>query len=280
MISYEWKFRFGAAAWCVIVVAGCLPPLPIWGRIAIPAAMLVGGLVFSAYCTWWRPRVRAGVPIFLMLHSVSETVVDPTCANNTLRPSELERLILDLKTAGYTFQRAGDAVERPVRRGVVLTFDDGYLDNYTDLFPILRRQQVPATCFVTSQGATNPAYLTPAQIREMEASGLVEFGGHTAHHTVLDQVAPDVATREIIDNAKWLEHVLGHAPTLFAYPCGGYTDAIVEAVKAAGYRYAFTMHKKMRPVSADPMRVHRQIIPRGVTPLQAYMLVTRGRYRL
>ena len=121
-------------------------------------------------CTWWWPRWPRGVPSFLMLHSVSDEVVDASCPNNTIRPRELEALIVRLLKGGYRFRTFTDAATDPGPRDVVLTFDDGYVDNYAELLPILRRQNVPATCFVTSR-FDDPRFLSREQLREMDASG-------------------------------------------------------------------------------------------------------------
>ena len=253
--------------------------------LPMPACALVMGAIgaavlgFSAAVAWWRPRTPAKVPLVLMLHAVNEQVVDPICPNNTVRPGELCRLLANLRKAGYTFQTLSEAADKPARRSVVLTFDDGYADNYTELFPILQAFKVKATCFVTNRGETDPAFLTPAQIREMAASGLVEFGGHTAHHQRLDEVPLAEAEREIAENRAWLERLLGQAPRAFAYPCGGYTAQAVEAVSRAGYTLAATMHKKLRPLATEPLLIGRRIVPRGLRPWQAYLLATRGRFR-
>ena len=219
-----------------------------------------------------------------MLHSVNDSVppefARENCPNNAIRPLELERLILALKRAGYSFAKFLDAVERGGAKTVCLTFDDGLEDNYSALLPILRRHSVPCTCFVTNRGAHSPEFLSPAQIREMDASGLVEIGGHTANHAKLDELPPDAARREIVENKLWLEDVLGRSVASFCYPKGGENDSVVRMVRDAGYACAAAMVKKMRPPSADPYRVHRQIIPRGMETWQAYLLATRGKCRI
>lgn len=230
--------------------------------------------------TWWWPRVSPSVPVVLMLHSVAEEVVEPISPNNTVRPGELEALAVRLRRSGYTFQTLSEAVESPCRRSVVFTFDDGCRDNYAALFPLVLRLGMRATCFVTDRGGRDPAFLSPAQMREMDASGRFEFGGHTSRHVTLTDVKPEVARSEIRGNKACLEEILGHPVKSFSYPCGRYTPAIVEEVRAAGYRLAVTMEKRMRPPLADPLRIHRQIIPRGLDPAAAYLLATRGRYRL
>ena len=235
-------------------------------------------------CAWWWPKWK--VTSFLMLHSVSEEVVDGECPNNTVRPAELESLIENLKSRGYRFRTFKDAVEdellgRPEsKKTVSLTFDDGYVDNYAYLFPVLKRTETCATCFVTNRGESDPGFLSPGQIREMSGSGLVEFGGHTATHCILNRVGLERARVEIESNKRWIEDAVGGEIVSFAYPCGGENEDVVRAVRSAGYRYGAAMVKKMRPVGTDLMRVHRQIIPRGVLPWQAYLLATRGKFRI
>ena len=242
---------------------------------------------------WWLPRWK--VPSFLMLHSVSDEIVDPCCPNNTIRPGELKSLILELRKQGYTFKTFKDAVERGDRWTVCLTFDDGYVDNYTVLFPLLKELNCPATCFVTNRGdpdfpkarwsmedpiPDNAAFLTADMIREMDASGLVEFGGHTAGHTTLTKVSLDEAKLEIEDNKRWIEEVLGKKIVSFCYPRGGDNFEVIALVLRAGYKYAAAMKKKMRPVETDHYRIHRQIIPRGMETWKSVLLATRGKWKL
>ena len=243
--------------------------------------------------TWWWPRWK--VPSFLMLHSVGEAVADPCCANNTIRPGELRDLVLALKDEGYAFRTFHDACAAGDRRTMCLTFDDGYADNFTALFPVLKELGVPATCFVTNRGdpgfprerwsdeepvPAGAAFLTAEMLREMDASGLVEIGGHTAGHVTLTKIPVEAAKREIEDNKRWIESVLGHGIVSFAYPRGGESDDVVALVRAAGYRYAAAMKKKMRPVAVDPYRIHRQIIPRGMDTWKSVLLATRGKWKI
>lgn len=255
--------------------------MALWLSIVAGAA-LVAFILFSIRVAWWRKTVPADVPLVIMLHSVREEVVDPTCPNNTVRPGEMRELIASLKRHGYAFKTLAEADADAGHKTCVLTFDDGYADNYEVLFPILKETGAKATMFVTNQGETRPKeFLTAEQLRELDRSGLVEIGGHTAEHTTLTALATDAEKRAaIVTNKDRLERVLGHAVESFAYPCGGEDDGIVALVKAAGYKRAAAMAKHLRPFAVDRFRIHRQIIPRGLEPWQAYLVATKGRYRL
>jgi len=230
-----------------------------------------------------------------MLHSVGNEVTDAYCPNNTIRPGELKDLILALRKDGYAFKTFKGAIEHGDRHTMCLTFDDGYVDNYTALFPLLKELDCPATLFITNRGdpdfpkerwstedpiPENAQFLTAEMLREMDASGLVEFGGHTAGHTTLTNISLEEAKREIEDNKRWIEETLGHGIVSFCYPRGAENDEIVEIVKAAGYKYGAAMKKKMRPVEADLFRIHRQIIPRGMETWKSVLLATRGKWKI
>ncbi len=230
-----------------------------------------------------------------MLHSVSDEVCDSCCPNNTIRPDELKSLVVALRDKGYVFRKFSDAALNGDARTVCLTFDDGMVDNYHELFPIVREFSLPVTCFVTNRG--NPdfpreewsvedpippfaEFLTADMIREMDESGLVEFGGHTAGHKTLTKISDEEVRKEIYMNKEWLETVLKHEIMSFAYPRGGENDYIVSVVRSVGYKFAASMKKKMRAVKVDPYRIHRQIIPRGMETWKSVLLATRGRWKI
>lgn len=236
--------------------------------------------------TWILPPWSKNVPSFLMMHAVNDRTGvyfdhgEPLGDNNYIRPSELEGFIRYAQAKGYGFSTFRNAIERPKPRTMVMTFDDGYADNYTHLLPLLKRLNVPATCFVTNQGLIDPEhYLTTQQIVELDRSGLVEIGGHTANHTFLKHVTLEIARKEIFENKNFLEDTIGHDVVSFCYPRGEETDEIIDIVKSSGYRYGAAMVKKMRPVETDLYRIHRQILPRGISPRHAYLLATRGKYK-
>jgi peptidoglycan/xylan/chitin deacetylase (PgdA/CDA1 family) len=125
-------------------------------------------------------------------------------------------------------------------RPVVLTFDDGYRDFFTDAWPILRAYGFSATVYLVAGLIDEPDYLTREMIRELDASGRVDFGAHTTWHVDLPSLADAEAEAEIAGSKLALEGLLGHAVRTFCYPAGHFSDRDLALVEAAGYELAVT----------------------------------------
>jgi peptidoglycan/xylan/chitin deacetylase (PgdA/CDA1 family) len=122
---------------------------------------------------------------------------------------------------------------------VILTFDDGYADFATGVEPVMARYGFVATDFVVSGFLNRPRYMTAAQVRQMDAAGMV-VGSHTVHHLDLATIPVAAARSEIDDGKAALEKLLGHPVLDFAYPYGGFNAAVEALVKQAGFRDAVT----------------------------------------
>ena len=194
-------------------------------------------------------------PLILAYHSVNDRRTDPLA----VRASDFEQQMAWLYRQGFKAITISQFVSEPTNKGnrvVMLTFDDGYADNYTSAFPILRRYGFVATVFLVSDfidtdrlhwwDITNvtsdddrPLYqmLTWQQIREMEAHGF-EFGSHTRTHPLLTSLIGDRGWGEISGSRSMLESKLGHQVLSFCYPHGDMNEEIMQLVEKAGYECA------------------------------------------
>lgn len=125
-------------------------------------------------------------------------------------------------------------------RPVVLTFDDGYLDFFTTAFPILQAHGFKAVSYIVPGFLGGSAYMTPAQVKQLDRSGLVEIGSHTVYHVNLTTASPANRSFELDASKTMLEHLLGHPVLDFCYPSGRFNAAVVTAVGNAGYVTATT----------------------------------------
>lgn len=146
---------------------------------------------------------------------------------HTISPDELY--------AGLTGK--GELPQNPV----LITFDDGYRDNYTNAYPILKELHMKATIFVVP-GFTNvnKNYLTWDQMLEMEQNGIT-IESHTLNHKALEGLTDEQIRTELRDSKQRLEERLGHSVEFLAYPTGTYNLHIAGLAQEAGYIAAFTV---------------------------------------
>ena len=122
---------------------------------------------------------------------------------------------------------------------VVITFDDGWQNQYHHAFPILKRFGYTATVFVfTNAIGRNDRYYTWDQLREMQSAGLT-IGSHTRYHPRIEKVHdPKELNAEIAGSRATLQKQLGSSVDFFAYPFGVSTPEVEAVVRSAGYRAA------------------------------------------
>ncbi|WP_276354687.1 polysaccharide deacetylase family protein [Cohnella caldifontis] len=143
---------------------------------------------------------------------------------------------------------------------VVVTMDDGYENQYTAAFPILRRTGMKATIFAVTGNIGKTDRLAWGQLQEMEASGLVDAQSHTVTHPDLTKLNPSEKAQELKESRNAIYRHLGHRPIAFAYPYGQYDQASIEAVRLAGYRYAVTGEPGYAERSQGLLALHRILI--------------------
>lgn len=221
-------------------------------------------------------------PPILMYHRIG----DPTTESGAglfVTPETFERQMEFLKAHSYqvwSLSRLIQAIknsENIPMNVVVITFDDGYLDNFKNAFPILKKMDFPATIFMITDNIGKPDWLSEEDLKILEASG-IEIGSHTAHHEFLPQGAPENLSHEIVDSKKTLEEILGHPVTLFSYPAGGVTDAIRDLVREAGYEGAVTTNYGKGRL--DPYMLRRIKVSDAHGSLFNFWVKTTGFYRL
>ena len=159
---------------------------------------------------------------------------------------------------------------------VVLTFDDGYEDNYRVMFPILKEFGAKAVIFLLSESkynewdVNNPHnpekrfdLMSEEQVKEMAAYG-VEFGAHTKTHPYLSSLPIEEAREQIVQCKQKLEQTYGQPFITFAYPYGDLNDEVKSEVRKAGFTFAVSTDSGEINVDSDLFQIRRiGIFPRN-----------------
>lgn len=125
-------------------------------------------------------------------------------------------------------------------KSVIITFDDGYKDNYENAFPILKEFGFRATIFViTSTIDKEKDFLTSNELKEMSSCN-IGIESHTVNHDNLNSLDYDAQIKTLKDSKEFLERILGKEVKYIAYPYGKWNENTLKAVKSAGYNMAFT----------------------------------------
>lgn len=193
------------------------------------------------------------IPI-LMYHRIIEEKIEEGIYGTYVYKNELVKqfdYLKEKKIQPITFQdiEAG-VLNNKNQKFVILSFDDGYLDNYTILFPLLKKYNYKAVIYPVTNEEYNAwdsenkiplekkiPLMNWNQMREMKKTGLVEFGGHTKKHCDLLQIDNEKALKEIKECKEILEQELESQIISFAYPYGFFNIEHKEILKNEGYKY-------------------------------------------
>lgn len=197
------------------------------------------------------------IPI-LYYHSIKSVPNNELC----MPPDQFEKQIAYLSQHGYHsvsltqlydfFYSNGHLPEKPI----LITFDDGYKDNYTAAFPILKKYGYTATVFVITSNVGHSNNMSWDQLEDLVHNGwLVE--SHTVSHYDLTKLDASKLAQELNDSKNSLEKQLGTTVDFFAYPSGQFNEKVEKAVKNAGYLMAFTTQRGWANRAMNPLLIHR-----------------------
>ena len=260
--------------------------------LAEQLALLIKKTVFALYLYCGYVQLRDAMlaltgrsrTVVLYYHRVGERDVLTKPTDEFRRDLEYLKKNYDCISFSELCERLKSGV-RATRRSVVITFDDGYRDNFTAAVPALREAGVTATFFVatgfidtsrefphdakggreeSSQEARFPK-LTWGDLRAMEAEGF-EIGSHTVNHANLGKAAGEVIAREVTESLAALNSHLGSRPRCFSFPWGkpsDISDQAVEAVKRAGYYAAASAYGGANGRGSDLFNIRRMDVGNG-----------------
>lgn len=229
------------------------------------------------------PR-KAG--IILVYHSVS----DENKLNFTVTPKQFEDQMAylaknDFKVVSLDqlmkYREAGFIPEKTV----AITFDDGYQDNYTQAFPILKKYNFPATIFLTTSDLgqirvvreVSFKILSPEELKTLESSGIISIEAHTVSHPKLTQVSKAEIEKEISESKKIIDKILNKNCIHCAYPKGRYNSAVLEIIPKTGIHYGYTTIDGFVTTKSPAYEIPRNGISGSTSMAQFKGIVVGGR---
>lgn len=217
--------------------------------------VVIGLVVFAASQLWQEGQTEEELPVSavtvneddrsVMVLNYHKIANEHKSLSVTLDDFEQQMKWLDeygyhCITPQQLYDFVANGAELP-QNPVLITFDDGYKDNYTNAYPIMKKYGMKGTIFVvTGFLGVYDNYLTWEQAKELLDAGF-NIESHTYSHKSMTEASDEDISNELVKSRKTIKDKLGIDSDFMAYPTGTYNLHIAELVKEAGYKGAFTI---------------------------------------
>lgn len=279
LLPNSWKKAAAAAAAVMLlsssafVLSGCAPgQAKSAASSSVSAAAADSQMKPGVAYVKRDPSVPYSVPegvSVLMYHMIGDI------QNNAAVMTEANlRLQMNyLRDHGYhpiTMQELYDYITKGTplpEKPVCITFDDGYLDSYTIVYPLMKEYGFPWTLFLITDDVGKPYNrMTWDQLKEMADSHTVTIANHTLSHPKLHNLATaKEKEKEIVEANEALKYHLGIDNAWLAYPYGDYDDQVVEICKKAGIKMAVTTDSGRVHVGSYPYELKRVYVGNDIS---------------
>lgn len=163
------------------------------------------------------------------------------------------------------------------KKSILITFDDGYKDNYTNGLPIMKRYKIKGTIFViTSSIDKSKAFINSEEIKEFYNNNF-DIESHTVNHRELNLMTYEEQLKELKESKETLDKLLDKETIAICYPVGRYNEDTLRACKEAGYKIAFTTDPGFSNVDQGVYKLKRIRINASTTLEQLELIL--GNYQ-
>lgn len=163
----------------------------------------------------------------LMYHEVGDDLWGLTSL--FVSPSSMRAQLQYLQDNGYDPIWFSDLTHlEDYDKPVLLTFDDGYIGNYTNLLPLLQEFNMKATVFIIIDLVGDEHYFDEAQARELADSGLVSIQSHTVSHRELATLSTSEQNQELYESQLAVARITGRTPYVICYPSGSFNGTTTD----------------------------------------------------
>lgn len=212
----------------------------------------------------------------IMYHRVIKDESEKGVHGTYVTVEQFEEQMKYLKKKGYETVTFKDLLNNRYKqrfdkdkKWIMLTFDDGYKDNYENAFPILKKYQFKGIIYVldgieyNKWDVDNPGnpekrftLMNQEELLEMQNYG-IEFGGHTSTHPRLADLSIENVKSEIINSKSNIEKIVGRELLSFAYPYGSLNEEVKRIPQEAGYKFAVATDSGSIVFSDDLFEIRR-----------------------
>lgn len=227
-------------------------------RIIGGAILILSGMIAAIIFLLPEPE---GFPI-LEYHQVTDAPLDPDFEIYNVPPADFAAQLDYLQAEGYTtitlkdFMYAVKGYRTLPEKPIVLTFDDGYADNYKVMLPILEAHGMTAVIYVITNELGQKNYLKLDELKDLQKRG-IEIGSHTADHLPLTTLDNEILRRQIRESKIYLEWSGLEPICSLSYPNGAFNAEIEQILREENYLAAVTGDAGLNTLETNPYELYR-----------------------
>ena len=216
----------------------------------------------------WKPYAGQHIPI-LVYHDLGTPPASEPYPGLFVSDPDFEAEMAWLHSAGYQAITLDEMMNAFFHHGtipakpIVITFDNGYIPQATFAPAVMARYGWPGVLNEITVG-----HLSNARLERLVKLGW-EVDSHSLTHPDLTAITPAELTAQVVQSRQFLQRALHIPVNSFCYPSNRYNDAVVAAVRAAGYTNAVTENPGFATPQSDPYVLPRFEIEGGLSELQA-----------
>ena len=216
-----------------------------------------------------------------MYHHIEEPppYADAIRRDLSVSPDDFEDQLAHLRREGYESITLNDlalhvTMGKPLPpKPIILTFDDGYTNAYTNAFPLLQRYGFTGTFFLISEpmDAADPSFLSWAEVKEMYAAGM-RFEPHSYNHPDMRNRDFDFVVFQILAPKEAIEARTGEPCRFFAYPAGRYDQFVIDVLRSAHF-WGAVLTEQGATHTADDLFTLRRVRVHGGDDLGSFIRI-------
>lgn len=201
----------------------------------------------------------AGISIPIFMYHYIRDLNDPNDkigTNLSVSPEKFASQLDLIKSKGYTTITFKDIMDGNIPdKPVILTFDDGYKDFYTNAYPELKKRDMKAVSYIITGNIKKDGYMSAEEINKISNDN-IEIGSHTVSHPDMSKATTARAEMEARESKRILGEITEKPIISICYPSGKYNSETEKIVKDYGYSYAVTTNIGITSF-ADPFALNR-----------------------
>ena len=221
-----------------VIMQIIIPPLRTNGKLVLCSIFMIDVLNKKEIKAIGKRVIRTSkinrYGIVLMGHHVCEnSLIDKYSVSS----DSFEQFIINNKDS---FTSIDNYVNKKDKKKIVLTFDDGFEDLYSLVYPCLKKYNIPFCGFVSADLLDCPGYLKKEEIKEMIDSGLFTLGSHGSTHSIVTGLTERDLKYEVLTSKEKLESFFDVEVSYYAFSHGQFNNRIIKVIEESGYKSSFT----------------------------------------